>query len=691
MAGRNQHHIPQFFQRGFGVKRSGKPREIWRVERNGTPKLLLIKKTAAERDFYSAPSEDGAVTLDDKITGLETPLARTLAEVRARSVSNGVDPETAAELVFQLAPRSSHVRVGLEAALRHVVKDAADIFCDAGQTERVLGLDQDQPNERFREHLAQVLAERPDIGSVGLPGPVLERVAFYITKEHFEEKVAEIIPMFRLLFARFLTEGGELVRDSHNRALEQMDTSNPRRQLLAGFDWMIAAAPQVGAILPDCVALAREPGEPVSPLMFLGKAIDAVVMPLSSDKLLVGNRPGSEPFELAGYNELAAANSHDFFLASAGGEDIAALAPLIGAGTDRILREAVSGSIGRLLPASAKTLSDPTTEEVPVADDPATVSARELSLAISFIDCATNEDAERVGAVVQTAMRELSRFLPLWGLDGITFAGNYSAGLASVDRGIPGASPIKTAEPEVGTGIARMITVVRDGQTKGHIVLDGWIGSALIGEDEKERDWAVSVLVHQLALVAMISCIEEALPGTMLSPIDDPHRGRLYSEVDPALHAYVAAYICSKVSGSDDAAGRYRDLLFSALNRLKADVETALLTYRDDGDLDRLVNVALPAAGYVLQFAAELLATCAAKGTSVLDEDGELANALERCGLQHWLPAFGRDLEHFRSRLGKWESFDEFLCFDRHVERLLWAVGLFPWDSPEGSRVEVRL
>lgn len=27
----------------------------------------------------------------------------------------------------------------------------------------------------------------------------------------------------------------------------------------------------------------------------------------------------------------------------------------------------------------------------------------------------------------------------------------------------------------------------------------------------------------------------------------------------------------------------------------------------------------------------------------------------------------------------------------RHVERLFWAVGMYPWESPEGLRVEVRL
>ena len=42
------------------------------------------------------------------------------------------------------------------------------------------------------------------------------------------------------------------------------------------------------------------------------------------------------------------------------------------------------------------------------------------------------------------------------------------------------------------------------------------------------------------------------------------------------------------------------------------------------------------------------------------------------------------DLERFRRRLGRWESFDEFLAFNRHVERLLWSIGMVLWEEGDG-------
>src|SRR6266567_5715558 len=77
MAGRNQHHIPQFLQRKFGVRRrSGKPKEIWKYQKGIVPELSEIKHTAAEDWFYSSLSDDGTKTLDDQITDLETPISR---------------------------------------------------------------------------------------------------------------------------------------------------------------------------------------------------------------------------------------------------------------------------------------------------------------------------------------------------------------------------------------------------------------------------------------------------------------------------------------------------------------------------------------------------------------------------------------------------------------------------------------
>jgi hypothetical protein len=38
-----------------------------------------------------------------------------------------------------------------------------------------------------------------------------------------------------------------------------------------------------------------------------------------------------------------------------------------------------------------------------------------------------------------------------------------------------------------------------------------------------------------------------------------------------------------------------------------------------------------------------------------------------------------------------WKSFDDFIGFNIHVERLLWQVGMIPWQDGDTLRLEVPL
>ena len=127
------------------------------------------------------------------------------------------------------------------------------------------------------------------------------------------------------------------------------------------------------------------------------------------------------------------------------------------------------------------------------------------------------------------------------------------------------------------------------------------------------------------------------------------------------------------------------------MDRLRETVLPARLAYRYDGDLDALLALTMPNIRYVLQFAADLLGHCAALGMKASEPESDLAVALERVGLTNWLPRYAADLETCRQRYGKWQSFDEFLTLNVHVERLMWQLGMIPWSNDDGMRVEIPL
>ena len=91
----------------------------------------------------------------------------------------------------------------------------------------------------------------------------------------------------------------------------------------------------------------------------------------------------------------------------------------------------------------------------------------------------------------------------------------------------------------------------------------------------------------------------------------------------------------------------------------------------------------------LLNVAADLLGHCVFTGEPPLDGTGALEDILQRAGLLGWIGVDYDDRARIHRRSGRWESFDEFLAFNIHAERLLFAVGMFAWETPEGLRVEV--
>ena len=101
MAGRNQHHIPQFLQRGFAVVGSDE-HQIWRFDRERLPtRPRSIRSTASEDWFYSDDPVDGSRTLDDEITDEERPIFALLSSVRSLGTGAFIDASEAATLVIR--------------------------------------------------------------------------------------------------------------------------------------------------------------------------------------------------------------------------------------------------------------------------------------------------------------------------------------------------------------------------------------------------------------------------------------------------------------------------------------------------------------------------------------------------------------------------------------------------------------
>jgi hypothetical protein len=700
VAGHNQHNIPQALLRGFRIPGgSKKESKTWLYGKGIAPHLELIKdEVAVERHFYSEPSLDGSRTLDDEITNYETAFGRRLNELKSAPINQTVDVGGAAEIVAHLTIRNAHLRRTFTGGVKTLLDRAVEVFCNEATLRPILGFDRETPTERFKTLIDEHLKENPALATTGLPAHVLYQIAHMTLKERFRTFFAEQAPFLTALLGTMTAQAPVLIRDGHNKALSSGLTPDARIDLLKKLDWRILPSPRDGFVLPDCVALAANDQSGFKPLIMADlEDVTAVLMPLSSERMLAGFRQSTAAPALEAFNEAAITASHSFFIAARLDERLTVLVDRIGESSGRLIDDTIGSTFNEFLAERTPALTAGTA--VPNSDDlisgsETTDAEREQAppppprYSVHFLGCADEATAERIAATLYTVTESLVQMMPLDRLDGITFASDYPAALRDLDRRFASTvPPLQPTTEEYGVGVAMAPTVMRDGVCKTHIVMRGEFGHSLINEDESIWRIALHVVVGQLAHAACTQILDESLPGVLLKPIDDRYDGFLYN----CIHSAWTGYFTSRASAAFYPEGGLpqQELLLSVLKRAQDDIPAARLAYRFHGNIDKLLEIVMPRIADILRFSGSVLGHYGGLEKSFFDEPA-LTATLEAMGLRDWLILFDSELSGLWDRRGKWGSFNEFLMLNRHVERLFWLYGMFPWRTDDG-RIHVTI
>jgi hypothetical protein len=693
VAGRNQHNIPQALLRGFRIRGgSNKESKTWLYEKGIEPRPEFIKdEVAVERHFYSEPSSDGSRTLDDEITDFETALGRRLHKLKNAPIEQTVHADNAAEIIAHLTIRNAHLRRTFTGGVKTLLDRAVEVFCNEATLGRILGFDRETPIERFKTLIDEHLKENPALTATGLPAHVLHQIAHTMLKERFRIFFAEQVPFMTALLGTLAAEAPAFIRDSHNKILASTLVPDGRVEPLKKLHWRMLPCPQEGFVLPDCVALAVDDQSGFKPLIMADlKDVTLVLMPLSSERMIAGFSRSAPVPELEGFNEAAITASHSFFIAGRLDGRLKVLADRIGETSGRFMEDTIGSTFNEFLAERSPVLAVTT---VPNSDDllcGGETRDAELELtppkaprySIHFLSCADQTTADAIGATLYTVTESLVQMMPLDRLDGITFAGDYPAALRDLDRGFPVAAPLQPTAEEYGGGVSMAPSVLRDGVCKTHIVLRGELGHSLINQDENVWRPALHLIVGQLAHAACTQILDESLPGILLKPIDDRYDSFLYS----CIHAAWTGYFTARASAAFYPEGglAHQELLLSVLKRAGDDVPAARLAYRFHGEIDKLLEIAMPRIADILRFSGSVLGHYDGLEKSFFD-DPVLTAALEEMGLRDWIVFFDSELSALWDRRGKWASFNEFLMLNRHVERLFWLYGLVPWRTEDGQ------
>lgn len=670
--GRNQHYVPRLLQRGF-MHDHGKAEKTWFHQRGAKAELRRIKKIGVKPWFYSRSSVDGQLTLDDLIQKLESDLGGTVGRMRGARPGAFVDPGTAAHCVVHLVMRTDHIRRLVSEGVASLLNEAQPLFIDPARLAKMFGLNAPGLSQSVTDIIRNSTIE-PALR--GFPPPLAEQIMTVLIRENGEDLVrcaaSDVAPLFLLI----LDDLAGMVRNAHNEVLGTSLRNNNWVTRLSTFSWTIEAGKEL--ILPDAVALAVEADGRLVPLVFTNKeAVEAVVMPISSNLILVGISPWRDAVDLAKFNTQAAAACGAFFI-GARAFDEENLAELIGTVPAAAIRSAVQKAV------SSTEIGGEITPPVHAPSQEAALGYKGFSYTVRLADFGDAVLAKEISDVIESVVGELARQLPLHDLDGFTIALDYQRALAELDRGDATLAPANSSALEYGIGVAIPITVERNGAHKEHIVLSAEISQSWLSGDIKAQTAALNILIKMLASVAHCTRFAKDV-ATTFTP--DP----LTAELHPAVAATPSRWFTARESAfvAPHLGGFYADLVMESIEFTEREVAKERANISETDDTINVTRRALECVSAILEHAADWLGHRAGLADGRAFEGDDLPVRLRSRRLDRWIELFGRDLASVYEDEKVGLNMPVVTRLSQHVARLLWALGVFLWLDKEDVRCVV--
>jgi hypothetical protein len=466
-----------------------------------------------------------------------------------------------------------------------------------------------------------------------------------------------------------------MVRDGHNKALGAGLVAQSRKESLEALEWHIRATPPEGAIMPDCVAIGiDEDGAAFLPYMMTKTAsVAAVVMPLTSEKLLVGVRPGHNAPDLANFNRDASACSDELFITASNAPVFAEIGTNLG--------ERWSGEIDALI---QEVFKDVLPNKVVEGDgDGEKPRLPPISYQLSFNGLGTTE--QEVAPLSEKTQRLISLVLPLFELerlDGITFSAGFQEALDAVERGFD-INTTPEGLPDLIAQGAATVLVLREGVLKLRVVLHAAYGLSLVGEEPQDAEVAVHLLVAALAQADTLNRIEKTLPGFHMEPVMmTDHDGVLHCAMRKALRAYRYARDSAEFGANELVEQEFTKYLIDTFDNAYQALAAAKEEHAATPDFPKLFEAAHGMASKMLISVARLLGHRHGTGHFVFPSaETEAGAAMASRQLTNWVEVFSKDLQRFWQK-ATWTRGD-FFGLNIHVERVLWANGILLWRDPD--------
>ncbi|HHA2494028.1 TPA: hypothetical protein ACOECR_000891 [Stenotrophomonas maltophilia] len=678
MAGKRQHYVPRFLQRGFLAldRQEGDGECTWWHFRGNLPRTLPISHIGVRENFYSRTAKNGERTLDDVITDRESRIQSDLLYARVSQAGEVLDAERIGPLVTHLVLRTAYIRSVFRDAGEKITEALIDGLGNADALRQLLGVDTPSPTSQARA-IASGVVERLEAEGREIIPALLEREVAYHIRESFDD----FIPEFDWTFGGFQAEIAEqlpmVIARSHQATLAEGNHS-AWDSALSRLVWTKVSLQAV--ILPDCIAVARSTKMDWAPLLLVGtQDLDACILPLDHSSLLIGTANELVPVAAGELREICAACSDAFFIAASPMPELSAR---LGRRSEEVVLDLVQNAV-----EDAQPPTTPLPSTAAVAPSPPASPLREYT--ISLPASLSEERAALLIETVRKSVHEASATLPLHMLDGVTFASDYTKALQELDRGDPRLPALTSSPRPDGVGVGRCVSVSRNGVTKQHIVL-GWPVAEGSFSDQPEEQRASA---HTIAKMLVSACFDERhlLKDEGSASSATPFTLTLQRAVSTVPHQYYVARETARID--KDAGARHAAFISRYVPDVILAMQQAHIRYQASEDINDLLETALIHVGPLIEHVAQWCGHCDGSDQLSIDPqdptpsmDGHelIQTALASLQLAKWSSLLHRDL---RTLFQEPENFttEHVLALTSHVERTLWSLGVHPWPMEDGQ------
>lgn len=678
MAGKRQHYVPRFVQRGFlALDRDERDGECtWWHFRGNPPRKLSISHIGVREHFYSRAATSGERTLDDVITDRESRVQSDLLYARTSQAGDGLDAERIGALVTHLVLRTAYIRSALGDAGEKITQAVLNSVGNPAGLRQLLDVDAPSPTTQVRA-IASGVVERLEAEGRDVIPPLLERTLAYHVRENFDDFIPEFDWTFGGVQAEIVRQLPAIIARSHQATLAEGNLG-AWDSALSKLTWTKASLQSV--VLPDCIAVARSTKMDWAPLLLVGtQDLYACILPLDDSSVLIGATSEGVSVTAGELRDICAACSDDFFIAAS---PMPELSRVLGRRSGQAVLNLVQHAVEDVQSSAAKPPSSP-----PLPPSPPAPPLREYMLTLPA-DLGEEQSALLTEAV-RGAVEEACASFPLHMLDGITIARNYPQALQELDMGDTRLPDLTSSPRPDGVGMGRCVSVSRNGVIKQHIVL-GWpIAQGLLSD----RPDAQRASIHTLAKMLVSASFNEKnvlQDGEAVSPAG-PFTLILHRAVSKVPHQY---YIARATASVDREAGaRHAAFIKDYVPDIILALQQAHRRYQASEDVDELLETALSHVGPLLEHVAQWCGHVDGddkpngdpqSSGSTTGEHKLIQTALAPLQLGRWSSLLHSDL---RTLFEAPESFttERVYALTSHLERALWSVGIHPWPMEDGQ------